>query len=142
MLPPAVLFGKDLRAIPATNSELRNFLDRRGANMSVHSSCRIMMTSAFNVHEDEDHRAAADEIVKNVIFSGSQVATAGEPTGSTNAQATVTVSDTTQVGTPIGKLAPNVAILFEDKELKFSWDVGQCWQEQLDEYRQMYKDYN
>lgn len=39
------------------------------------------------------------------------------------------------------KVAHNIAMRFKDAENKFSGDLGECWQEFVDEYRQVTNDY-
>ena len=70
MFSPADLFSKELCEFPAIYTELRNFLDARGANMHQHSSHRIMMTLARNVYEEQEDRQAAIEIVSEIMSAG------------------------------------------------------------------------
>ena len=51
MYPPALLFSQEVRDLPSIYTELRAFLDSRGANMTLHSSRRVMMTPATNLYE-------------------------------------------------------------------------------------------
>lgn len=66
----SILFGKELRSIPAIHTELRNFLDSKRANLQQHSSRRIMMILANNVYEDEGDRNGAVDIVKELFSAG------------------------------------------------------------------------
>ena len=138
MFPPASLFNENMPAIPALYSELRNFLDTRGCHLTQHSSRRIMMTLATNLYEDDDDQSAAVEIVRSIIASGRRNQA---PAQLTPTQSTTQQSIGATPSTSAEKVAHNMAMRLKDRDKKFSGDVGECWQEYVDEYRQVSRDY-
>ena len=70
MYPLTVLFSQEIRDLPAIYSELRDFLDSRGANMTQHSSRRVMMTLSTSLYEEQEDTLAATEILDEAIAAG------------------------------------------------------------------------
>lgn len=137
--PPSVLFSAELRSIPVLHSELRNLLDRRGAILTQHSSRRILMTLSTNLYEEEEDKNAAVEIVRKVISSGRRAPIqANERALAANSPDSLIPQS---LSSSSEKVAHNVAKRFRDKDKNFSGELGQCWQEYGDEYRQMSRDY-
>lgn len=87
MFLPAVLFVSYVRAMPDWNTELRNFIDSRGANLTPHSSRCIMMKLATNIYEDSKDRTAAENIVRDIIAAGLH-----SPTAPTTAKSTTSTT--------------------------------------------------
>lgn len=139
MFPPASLFSEDMRAIPALYLELCNVFDKSGVNLLQNSSRRILMKFATTLYKNETDKAAAVEIVKSIISSGrkNQPPRQVTPTQS----ATQDTLETTR-STFADKISHNMVIWLKDREKKFSGDVGECWQEYVEEYRQVLRDYN
>lgn len=73
MLPPAHLFGKEIANMPSVWSELRSFLDLRGAKIQTHSSQSIVFTSANGLYHEAKDRSATIEIANEIIASGRRV---------------------------------------------------------------------
>lgn len=48
-------------------TEIRNFLDARGENISQHSSGRVIMTLAHGLYEEAENRVDAAEMAKLVL---------------------------------------------------------------------------
>ena len=116
MFPPAGLFSKELCELPAIYTELRNFLDARGANMQQHSSCRIMMTLAHNVYEEQEDGQAAIEIVSEIVLAGRRMrADLSQARNSRLASSQAPVVPTSAASAP-DRVAHNVAIRLRDKE--------------------------
>lgn len=139
MFPPADLFCKELRSLPSVYSELRNFLDSRGARMTQHSSRRIMMTLAHNLYEEQVDKQAAVDIVQLFIASGRR--NRDQSSETQIAPAPVSPSSQSPGASSIDKIAHNVAMRLKDKDRKFSGAIGECWMEFVDEYKQISRDY-
>ena len=141
MYPPAILFGQKIRDLPGIYTELRDFLDSRGANMNQHSSRRVMMTLATNLYEEQEDTLAATEIVQEVIAAGRR-----RNTASTNTNVPTPTVTSTSHASPSDlsteRVAHNVTMRLKDNEKKFSGDLGENWMEFVDEYSQVARDYN
>lgn len=70
LVPPAVLFGPDLQKYRIFYSEMRDFLNRNGCNLTQHPSRKIINTLAHELYEEADERAAAIELAKIIIAQG------------------------------------------------------------------------
>ena len=138
---PAVLFSKELRALPSIYPELRNYLDTKGCNLTQHSSRRIMMTLATNVYEEQEDKQAAVDIVQSIMAAGPRnrenVHHLRTPI-SVSPSATETSNSR---GRSIEKVAHNVAMSLKEKDRKCSGAIGECWMEFVDEYKQITRDY-
>eukprot|EP00170_Pyropia_yezoensis_P001526 contig_6663_g1530 len=66
LLPPAVLFGPSLVALPYLHRDLRNWRNARGANLEQHSSHRIKLTLATGLYPEAEERAVATEMASEV----------------------------------------------------------------------------
>ena len=132
MYPPAVLFGQEIRDLAAIYTELRDFLDSRGANMNQHSSRRVIMTLATNLYEEQEDTLAATEIVQEVIVAERRRNTATTTTNApTPAVASTSHASPSDLSTE--RVAHNVAMRLKDSEKKFSVDLGENWMEFVDE---------
>eukprot|EP00170_Pyropia_yezoensis_P001527 contig_6664_g1531 len=56
LLPPTVLFGPSLVALPYPLRDLRNWLNAGGANLEQHSSHRIKLTLATALYPEAEER--------------------------------------------------------------------------------------
>ena len=139
MFPPADLFSNELRSLPSAYSELRNFLDSRGASMTQHSSRRIKMTLAHYLYEEQEDKQAAVHIVQLIIASDRRNRDQSSETKVTPAP--VSSSSRCPGASSIDKIAHNVAMRLKDKDRKFSGAIGECWMEFVDEYQQISRDY-
>lgn len=81
MFSPAALFSKDICDLPAAHNELRDFLDKRGANMQTHTTRRIIMTLAHNLYEEPEDTQAAIDIAKSIIAAGRKRTNRSQSTG-------------------------------------------------------------
>lgn len=144
MFPPASLFSKEMCDIPAVHSELRDFLDSRGANLQQHSSHRIIMTLAHSLYEEPEDTQVAIEIAQSIIVAGRRVRTDLTRQSQLNqAPASLTAGASgAHHGTNAERLAHNVAMRLKDKDKKFSGDLGESWMEFVDDYLQMCRDYS
>ena len=143
MFPPASLFSKELCELPAAYTEVRNFLDSRGANMQQHSSRRIMMTLAHNIYIEQEDKDAAVAIVTEIIAAGrrmrsdlsrlSEQRTPSTPRNNTSQAFSSSAMD---------KIAHNVAMRLKERDRKFSGGLGESWVEFVDEYLQICRDYS
>ena len=135
MFPPASLFSAALLHIPSVHRSVRDFLDANGANMSPHISRRVINTLAVNVYEEAEDRSAAFEMAKDIISRGRKRAQVPPEEPPQRGQSSSHSSPS------IDKVAHNVAMRFKDFAMKFHGNVGECWQEYVDEYRQVARDY-
>ncbi len=60
--PPAVLFSKDLRSVPAIYANIRDWLNSKEAALTPHSSHRILILVAHSLYEHNEDTVAATEI--------------------------------------------------------------------------------
>lgn len=146
MFPPASLFAKEICDLPAVWKELRDFLDRRGANLQQHSSHRVINTLAHGLYEEPEDTQAAIDIAKEIVAAGrrprhdlNRYASHSSSSGTVAPQMNQSASPH---GTSAEKLAHNVAMRLRDNEKKFSGELGDSWMEFVDEYLQMSRDYN
>lgn len=66
--PPAVLFSSGLHALSTIRSELRNQLDKHGANLTQNPYHRILMTLVTNLNEDEDDANVTVDAVQTSLL--------------------------------------------------------------------------
>lgn len=59
MFPPALLFGDDIRAQQDLYGSLRNFLNKRGTSIPVHSFRKIVIHLAHRLYMTSDEREPA-----------------------------------------------------------------------------------
>ncbi|GAB0489865.1 hypothetical protein MMPV_001091 [Pyropia vietnamensis] len=137
MLPPAVLFGPSIVALPYLHRDLRNWLNARGANLEQHPSRRIKMTLATALYPEADDRTVATELAL-------EVEAAGRRSRSSNLQRDSTLSGAASAAASSAsadRAAHNVAMHFRDQAAKFSGDLGESWNEYVAEYQQVARDY-
>ena len=135
LFPSARLFSSGIQQLPSIYRYVRDFLDKHGANMTRHNSHRDIMTITINLYEEAEDRTAAVDIAKDVISEGRK-----KPSR-TDENCRATVETSTGGGHSIDRLANNVAMRFEDTSLKFHVNIGECWQEYVDEYQQVARDH-
>eukprot|EP00171_Calliarthron_tuberculosum_P002991 IDg2991t1 len=140
MFPPADLFAPDILAFPAVYSSLRDWLNKNGANIPLHSTRRILLQLAQGLYDDNEETVAAVDIVKSVISRGRSSGAAAPATS------TLITTDSSRQGTGDGenasKVAHNIAMRFRENSAKFSGDIGESWIEYVAEYLQVSRDYN
>ncbi|GAB0496233.1 hypothetical protein MMPV_007545 [Pyropia vietnamensis] len=138
MIPPAVLFGPSLVALPYLHRDLRNWLNARGANLQQHASHRIKMTLATALYPEAEERTVATELASEIEASGRRsrgpAARGEESTPSTAATAT-------SPGVSVDRAAHSIAMRFRDQASKFSGNLGESWSEFVAEYQQVARDY-
>lgn len=144
MYPPATLFDISLRSIPTVYTNLRDWLNSKGANLRQHSSRRVMMTLATSLYDEAEDREAAITIATEIIADGrrsrrnTDTQHSNHNTGSNGTQRTTlsgSSGNTEQV-------AHRIAMRFKDDSAKFSGSIGECWGEFVAEYQQVARDYN
>ncbi|GAB0492781.1 hypothetical protein MMPV_004051 [Pyropia vietnamensis] len=137
LLPPAVLFGPSLIALPYLHRDLRNWLNARGANLEQHSSHRIKLTLATALYPEAEERTIATELATEVEAAGRR-----PRSSSTQQESTVTAAtSSTPSGGSADRAAHNVAMRFRDQAAKFSGNLGESWSEYVAEYQQVARDY-
>lgn len=142
MVPPASLFSKEICDLSAVHTELRDFLDSRGANLQQHSSHRITMTLAHSLYEEPEDTQAAVETARATVAVGHRTRSDfSRQSGQAPPPVTASAS-TIPHGTTTDRLAHNVAMRLKHNENKFSGDLGECWMEFVDEYLQISRDYS
>ena len=70
LLPPAQMFGDPIRVMPTIYSGLRDWLNAKGANLTQHSSRRVIMTLASSLYRESENREAAMDIARGIIAAG------------------------------------------------------------------------
>lgn len=141
MFPPAVLFSPEVRSMPALYSNLRDWLNEKGANLTPHSSRRILMTLATSLYNDNEDSFAATEMVRSIVARGRQSShlTTSAASGAAGASTATSSDDHSQRE---NKTAHNIAMRFRDSGAKFSGDIGESWMEFVAEYQQVARDYS
>lgn len=141
MVPPAQLFCKELCKLPVIFTELRNFLDYKGANMRQHSSRRIMMTLANNIYEEQEDRQAAVDIVSEIVAAGRRMRADLSQTDSNRRESPQATTTQVHTSSAPDRVAHNVAMRLKERDKKFSGPLGESWMEYVDEYLQVCRDY-
>ena len=113
-----------------------DFLDANSANTTPHSSQRVINTLAVNVYEEAEDRSAAFDMAKEILSRGRKRVQAPPEEPPQRAQSSSHSSHS------INKVAHNVAIRFNEFAMKFHGNFGEFWQECVDEYRQVPRDYS
>lgn len=137
LLPPAVLFGPSMVALPYLHRDLRNWLNAHGANLEQHSSHRIKMTLATALYPEAEERTIATELASEVEAAGRRSRTPG----SQQQSALTTGSSAATPSAGVDRAAHNVAMRFRDQAAKFSGNLGESWSEYVAEYQQVARDY-
>lgn len=137
LLPPAVLFGRDVATLPYAHRELRKWLDGHGANLQQHSSHRVIMTLATSLYVDPEDRVAANQLATELVAAerragGSAAASQPSPPAR-RGDAPSAASDRT---------SHNIAMRFRDPTSKFSGSLGEAWMEYVVESQQVARDYD
>ena len=114
MFPPVDLFSNELRSLPSAYSELRSFLDSRGASMTQNSSKRIMITLAHNLYEEQEDKQADVHIVQLIIASDR--CNRDHSSETKVAPAPVSSSSRCPGASSIDKIAHNAAMRLKDKD--------------------------
>lgn len=144
MFPPLFVLC-DVRAMYAPHTEVRNFLDSKGENLTPHSSHLIMMTLSTNIYEDAEDTKAAENILRDIIVAGRQASIASihqQQNSSTTGNIAAASAPIRSIRvTSTDKVAQNVSIRFKYLEKKLTGDIDEFWQEFVDEYRQMAREY-
>lgn len=73
LFPPSVLFCKEICDIPTMWTEIRNYMNARGANLQQHSSRRVIMTLAHGIYDEAEDRDAAVEMAQLILASTRRV---------------------------------------------------------------------
>lgn len=108
LLPPAVLFGPSMVALPYLHRDLRNWLNAHGANLEQHSSHRIKMTLATALYPEAEERTIAMELASEVEAAGRRSRTPG----SQQQSALTTGSSAATPSAGVDRAAHNVAMRF------------------------------
>lgn len=137
LLPPAVLFGPSMVALPYLHRDLRNWLNAHGANLAQHSSHRIKMTLATALYPEAEERTIAMELASEVEAAGRRSRTPAPQQQS----ALTTGSSAAAPSAGVDRAAHNVAMRFRDQAAKFSGNLGESWSEYVAEYQQVARDY-
>lgn len=137
MLSPASLFSTELLLIPSVHRFVRDFPDRNGANMTPHSSGLVINRLASNIYEEAEDHITAFDVAKELISNGRKKVQMQTEESAPRAQS----SPFSSPGSNSEKVAHNVAMRFKDSAMNFRGNVGDCWQEYVDEYRQVARDY-
>ena len=143
MYPPAALFAAPILSMPSVYSNLRDWLDSKGAGLRQHSSRRVMMTLATFLYDEAEEREAATQIAGDIIASGRRIRRVTDENvtsqngANNNSRAT---SHSASTGND-EQVAHRIAMRFKDESCKFSGDIGQCWNEYVSEYQQVARDY-
>lgn len=136
---PGILFDPEIGRLGGVWHGLRTWLASRGVILPQHSSRRIILTLASGIYEDAEDRTIAMELAQRYVTN--QKRGAANPDTEQETHDSPEPSTNIQVTTP-NRVAHNIAMRFKDTESKFSGDIGECWQEYVDEYRQVRADYN
>lgn len=67
------ILKKDVCDIPTIWTEIRNFMDTRGANLNEHSSRRVIMTLASGLYEESEAIDAAFEMAQLVLSNACRI---------------------------------------------------------------------
>ena len=105
--------------------------------MTSHSSRRVINTLAASRYEESEDRSAAFYITKDIISRARK-----KPPLQMEERIQMPQSSSYAAPTPsMDKIAQNVAMRFKDSGMKFHGNEGECWQEYVDEYRPVARDY-
>lgn len=119
------MFSADIGDLLSVWTELRNFLNARGAGLQQYSSRRIVLRLAHGLYAEAEDRTAAIELANHIIAAGRRV----RPDPS-EAGASVTTIDALSTSGHEGffeeRTAHNVAMRLKDNEKKFSGDLSEC----------------
>lgn len=132
--PPGILFHEEIGQIGGIWTAIRDWLAARGVLLQPHGNRRIILTLANGLYTEAEDRNAATELANLYIASTKR-------RGKANSETTTTSAPQGGPYQSQDKLAHNIAMRFKDGENKFGGDIGECWQEFADEYRQVANDY-
>lgn len=138
ILTPEMVFHADIAPWPNIWSEMRKFLAQRQVNLIVHERRRAVYTLANSIFPDENETRIALEMAHNLLSTGQNRETRAPSDQQTHHHN----ADMTYGSYMKEKAAHNVAMRLKDYEQKFSGDLGQCWQDFVDNYEQISEDYN
>eukprot|EP00171_Calliarthron_tuberculosum_P018940 IDg18940t1 len=144
MYPPAFLFSPKIMAMPSLYASLRDWLNSKGANLTQHSTRRVIMTLAGSLYDESEDREAALEIAGQLVAQGRRSTRTGTSTTAGGGGDSSTVHTVNQPATASSKedrTAHNIGMRFKEKDSKFSGDIGQSWIEYVAEYQQVSRDY-
>lgn len=134
--PPGILFDPEIGRLGELWTGLRTWLVARGVRITQHPTRRIILALATSIYEDADDREAAVELAQRYIASQKK-----GPPGPVIEDAP-DLPDTRHATniTPPDRVTHNIAMRFKDVDAKISGVISQCWQEFVDEYRQVSTD--
>ena len=140
LFPPAIFFSSELLAIPLLHQRLRALLDKRGANLTQHSSRRVLLTLATSLYDEAEDREVAEELARKVMAEKRR---GPDTNGANQTPPPLSASSSTIRSCDVGsRIAHKIAMRFKDKKSKFSGSIGQFFQEYVSDYLQASRDYD
>ena len=127
LFPPAVLFASEIRTLPLLHRQLRAWLDKRGANLTQHSSRRVLLTLATSLYDEAEDREVAEELARKVMAENRR---GPDTTGVQQTPHPLSASSSTIRPSDGGStIAHKIAMRFKDEKWKFSGSIGQFFQD-------------
>lgn len=121
-------------------SELRSFLDLRGAALQSHSFRRLFLTLSYGCYYETKDRSVAIEIANEIIATGRRVRQNIVSDIGTESVLPSGVSGGNEYLSK-GIVPHNVAISLKDADKKFLENQREFWINYVDEYQQIAGDY-
>lgn len=119
--------------------EIRDFLTDNDANSPVHYSRLIINQLAYGLYDDKEDQRVAIELAKDQISRGRHrkpnIMEDSEKANAINSPASFRSGESEK------RMAHNVAMRLKDTPRKFIGERGDCWDEFVDNYIQLAKDY-
>lgn len=123
MFPPAFLFGVNIRAQRDLFGSLRDFFNKRGANIPAHLSRKIENQLAHRLYIDPEKQELALNLARSIISGRTAI-------GMNQGQDTSIVIQKGYQGSESTKrISHQAAMRLKNEEAKFDGDLGECWTE-------------
>lgn len=135
------LFGSELGKFPSNWTELRNFLNSRGAFLLQYLSRRVVLTIPHYLFIDAEDRTAAVELADRIIALGRRLLTATFKDTFTATTENISTNNSSTKHIFEQNTSHNVAATHKSSNQKFSGDLAECWHEYIDHKNQIDKDY-
>ena len=140
LFPPAVLFASELLELPLLHRQIRAWLDKRGPNLTQHSSLLVLLPLATSLYDEAEDREVVEEFARKVMVENRRGRDTNDlsqtPQPFSASSSTIRSSD---VGSSI---AHKIAMRFKDEKSKFSCSIGQFFQDYISDYLQAGRDYD
>lgn len=117
---------------------MQKFLTQRQVTLTGYQRCRAVYTLAHSLFSDENDKRIALKMAQDLLSSGQSWRRQAQ-----QSEQTLHRGGKQQHGQyAMEKAAHNVTMRLRDKDQKFCRDLGQCWQDFVDDYDQIVEDYH